>query len=428
MASSIMIGLGLGSVGALSEPSWLPLGAHREPYNPLLAASWGSQRSPDGPQKAPTRLRQGSTVAPRESHMGPDSTLELGCGPRAPPVGALLAGRSEALGPGCRGVLFEGLLGRGRGAGGVERTGGGRGSGWGQTEGGRAERDEWQGAWVRPRHRREACARERPQAHSRVVPQADLCVYLRNLDGPQADVYNATHEECTHCVHNAWVYRVLRKGETPIELRKPRGGLDCLSHLEMRAILLEAVAFGNHPQSTSPFLHCTKRLAVARTLRVERASLYSNWLVRWPLKIHGVRYVDLTHRGDAFTYLDDAPADTALVRSALQLVRAYSAKDSEVVVLDSPPLELVEWWSDASRAWLSATSLRDAWAARRAAAAAVAAPAKPRPPAPPEGGASTTGAAASSAVSAATTARWTKILRTPPILLMPLSWGQLSQP
>ena len=77
-----------------------------------------------------------------------------------------------------------------------------------------------------------------------------------------------------------WLYRVLRRGELPWELRSPPETKD-LSKAAFRDLLVSAVALGNNPEHTSPFLHTTASLRRALLLLQERRHLYSNWLVRF---------------------------------------------------------------------------------------------------------------------------------------------------
>ena len=174
--------------------------------------------------------------------------------------------------------------------------------------------------------------------------------------GPLTKFHGATTERCDYGPDNAWIYRVLRRGETPLDFRTPRA--PNLRFDEKRALLLDACALGNDPEQPSPFLHCTKRVACALFLRSERESMYTNWLIRWPLKIEGVEVVDLTERGTGKEYLDDRAGDSGFIQCCLKAVRAFSNKDAEVVVLQRPPEKLIQWWCEIANQWLAVSDLR----------------------------------------------------------------------
>ena len=111
----------------------------------------------------------------------------------------------------------------------------------------------------------------------RQTPEAQLQQYPRNTEGPPEGLAYAAHEEGPGGEkHHYWAYRVLRRGETPVALRHPNPVTECLQENELRSILLDAVAFGNDPLRTSPFLHCTSSIARARNLRRERPALYTD--------------------------------------------------------------------------------------------------------------------------------------------------------
>ena len=184
-------------------------------------------------------------------------------------------------------------------------------------------------------------------------------MHLFNPVGPPDVFYGATHDACNWPPknYNTWLYRVCRRGETPLTLRQPPG--DTLFHDdELRVLVLDAVACGNSRQKPSPFLHTTTKLTKARALRHERSSLYSNWLVRFPRRIDGVKTLDLTQPAQCRHIVDETVGDSPLIRDMCAQVRAYSQKDSEVVVFHPVPLEMVEWWCELSGTWEPALALQ----------------------------------------------------------------------
>lgn len=105
---------------------------------------------------------------------------------------------------------------------------------------------------------------------------------------------------------HGWLYRVLRIGENPANLRQPPTTAKNLPHSELRALLLEAVANGNQQRRTSPFLHFTRSLGAAISLIQERAYLYSNWIVRIPTRdLEGVVDISTTEMQKNWFYQDD---------------------------------------------------------------------------------------------------------------------------
>ena len=112
--------------------------------------------------------------------------------------------------------------------------------------------------------------------------QASLRTHCTRMDlkqcpealGPGVDSSDATGDD------GNWIYRCLRKGEEPWNIRNPLDLSGC-ERKEIRAVLLEAVSVGN--VKTSPFLHGTRKLDAAKFLRRERAGMYNNWLIRWPM-------------------------------------------------------------------------------------------------------------------------------------------------
>lgn len=177
---------------------------------------------------------------------------------------------------------------------------------------------------------------------------------------------------------SGYAYRCLRRYETPWIMREPQ--LPQLSHQEMRALLLPGVAMGNSKQHTSPFLHCTTDVLKARAIRMERAHLYSNWLVRWPKNC--ARHIDLSDKQSQRAYLEEDTNDSAFLDQCLREVRSYSLKDKELVYLERPQEADVEWWNESTKSWRPVEEGRQWQAARLGfrAAATSQAPNEPPPP------------------------------------------------
>ena len=155
---------------------------------------------------------------------------------------------------------------------------------------------------------------------------------------------------------------MLRRGELPWGLRNPLETKD-LSKAAFRDLLVSAVALGNNPEHTSPLLHTTANLNRAPFLLQERRRLYSNWLVRFPKVIEGIDIVDLSTLQGRQIYLQEKSSDSALLQSCVGIVRSYSEKDREVVVLRRPPLDSIEVWDQKVRAWIPALRCKAACAA-----------------------------------------------------------------
>jgi hypothetical protein len=179
-----------------------------------------------------------------------------------------------------------------------------------------------------------------------------------SAQGPTEMPLNAVHEPSK----KPWLYRVLRRGEFPWELRNPPETKD-LSKEAFLDLLVSAVALGNNPEHTSPFLHTTTSLGRATMLLQERRHLYSNWLVRFPMVIEGIDIVDLSTVHGMQIYLQEKSSDSALLQSCVGIVRSYAEKDREVVVLRRPPLDRIDVWDQTERAWIPASRCRAAYAA-----------------------------------------------------------------
>ena len=176
--------------------------------------------------------------------------------------------------------------------------------------------------------------------------------------GPASSPGQAFEEPCDA---GRFLYRILRKGETPWALRSPPD-TTALPFQQLRSLLLPAIAFGNQPQHTSPFLHCTSRLSTCWKIFSERRALYSNWMIRItrPL-LKGVGAIELG--GDnGKKYLQDFDGDTALLEHCCQLGRQYAMKDREVVLLAKPAPDAVEYWDEQERAWRSVEHAKSKYA------------------------------------------------------------------
>ena len=82
----------------------------------------------------------------------------------------------------------------------------------------------------------------------------------------------------------------------------------------------------------------------------DRARLYTNWIVRFPAEF--VICMDLQDPAERKFWLRSDPSDTPAITEILEKVRAYSEKDSEVVVLSSPATRLREVWDPYKLAWV----------------------------------------------------------------------------
>ena len=85
-------------------------------------------------------------------------------------------------------------------------------------------------------------------------------------------------------------------GEHPWKLRSPPEHLRDLTKKQLRAMVLAAVAHGNDPQMTSPFLHVSASLVAVRKLIGERRWLYSNWFVRWRRDCVGDAHINFSDK------------------------------------------------------------------------------------------------------------------------------------
>jgi len=166
---------------------------------------------------------------------------------------------------------------------------------------------------------------------------------------PTMSFGNATETGCC----GPYMFRVLRKGETPWALRKPPDTTD-LKRVQLRALMLQAVARGNKKGQTSPFLHCTMTVKSALNIRClhGRDHLYSRWLVRWPFSaISQAEIIDLSTKSEQVKWLKEDDRDTEYLSDCLAWVRGYCEKDKEVVCLASPPPHAVEWWDPDRSQW-----------------------------------------------------------------------------
>ena len=87
---------------------------------------------------------------------------------------------------------------------------------------------------------------------------------------------------CDATEEPGYIYRVLRRGETPCCLRvPPAASLHLLEQhdLGFRQMVLTSVAFGNGLQA-SPFLHFSERLQRVVTIWKERGHMYSDFVIR----------------------------------------------------------------------------------------------------------------------------------------------------
>jgi len=171
--------------------------------------------------------------------------------------------------------------------------------------------------------------------------------------GPKHAPLNAT--ECKDA-KGAFVYRLCRIGETPWTLRQPQD-LSNASFSELRALLVSAIAMGNQQAHTSVFLHSTSSLGKIQKILDERRSLYTNWLVRWPMHLKNVDKADFETRGDRLKWLSEEMTDSKLLDNCVQTARGYVDKDSEVVFFQHPGQRNVEWWNEEERLWMASSEM-----------------------------------------------------------------------
>ena len=150
---------------------------------------------------------------------------------------------------------------------------------------------------------------------------------------------------------NKFVYRILRRGESPWTLRQPCD-MAALGFKEKRALMVMALGMGNSSGHTSPFLHTSSSLRKCLVVFRERNGLYSNWLVRWPKEIPGVECINFAeHVADRMTWLSADDGDSDLIEECIRRARAYVVKDLEIVYLQLPGQRNVEWWDTEAMKW-----------------------------------------------------------------------------
>ena len=159
---------------------------------------------------------------------------------------------------------------------------------------------------------------------------------------------------------NQYVYRVLRAFESPWKMRIPPDVR--LSHSEMRGMLVVAIAYGNEPGESSPFLHTTASLKKAIRIVQERKSLYSHWLTRWKKNCVEER-VDFETSADKQKWLSENDSDSELLRQAVMTCRSYVQKDSEIVYMRHPGDSNIEWWDEVHKQWRKLSEIPSAFQA-----------------------------------------------------------------
>jgi hypothetical protein len=63
--------------------------------------------------------------------------------------------------------------------------------------------------------------------------------------------------------------------------------------------------------------------------------------------------IDLSSKTAQLNWLKDEDLDTEYVEECLAWVRSFCDKDKEVVCLEKPPSDAVEWWSPDTKSWMS---------------------------------------------------------------------------
>ena len=171
--------------------------------------------------------------------------------------------------------------------------------------------------------------------------------------GPPDPPQNATERKEDR---GKFVYRILRKGETPWKMRQCPD-TTVFSKQELRATLLSCLACGNQPQWTSIFLHCTGSLSTVTRIFGERRRLYSHWLVRWPKFAtcggKPASYIDFDSNVHRVQWLSEEDYDNDLSEEAVRICRKYVTKDKEVIFLQNPDDHLIDVWDEEALMWKS---------------------------------------------------------------------------
>ena len=155
--------------------------------------------------------------------------------------------------------------------------------------------------------------------------------------------------------HN-FMYRVLRKKETPHTLRTPPQHVQDTPWKEQRIPVLEALAFGNQATRQSPYIHCTGNLIKAVAIQSERSYLYSDILVRFKAHeaLHEDNWLSWTHPVLRSVLVVDLREDTPAIAEMVKRIQGFMTKDQECVSKQRPDLAAVEYWDGDHSRWLPA--------------------------------------------------------------------------
>ena len=159
-------------------------------------------------------------------------------------------------------------------------------------------------------------------------------------------------------IRGPWCYRVLRKNETPGDLRIVPEKFEKMERAELRISILEAIAHGNNPGRTSPFVHATTSLSKAKVIFTDRGSggraLYRPMIVRWPMVAvpESLRW-DFS-LGAARGTMGDEIGDSQEIQDDLVRLRKFVDKAKEIVLLPRPASHVQECWCIYQKKWLPA--------------------------------------------------------------------------
>ena len=112
------------------------------------------------------------------------------------------------------------------------------------------------------------------------------------------------------------------------------------------------IAMGN--EQPSSFLHASTSLTKVLLVFGERRTLYSHWLVRWPKEIAGVEVANFADKAaDRQRWLAEVDGDSELIERCIKTARSYVQKDKEIVSVQHPGQNNVEWWDAETNTWRS---------------------------------------------------------------------------
>ena len=112
------------------------------------------------------------------------------------------------------------------------------------------------------------------------------------------------------------------------------------------------IALGN--EQPSSFLHASTSLTKVLLVFGERSTLYSHWLVRWPKVLPGVEVANFADKAaDRDRWLSEIDGDSELIERCIKTARSYVQREKEIVFLQHPGQNNVEWWGAEASTWRS---------------------------------------------------------------------------